>query len=298
MKNIVETIEISDMKKEGPTVDYADNDIIVTGNMEDIMCGHDDVRLGLVLVVFCMEGRMQLEMNDRTCTLHGNDMMICLPHHIIGGILLGNNLKIKAIGFSPSFVHDTIRGEREFGSVFENIHADPVRRLRKDRNEQRAVNLFGKLIAAKMNDVSDCGRRRILHHMFAAFLCQVMVSFGASPESRRAIGGERKSVTLVFKNFMKELNKDDGRHRSVSYYADRLCYSPKYVSYAVKLVSGRTAMSWINEHAIGQIKYQLRNSDKSIKEIAEIFEFPNISFFGKYVKRNLGVSPLKYRNGQ
>ena len=67
---------------------------------------------------------------------------------------------------------------------------------------------------------------------------------------------------------------------------------------SVKLVSGRTAMSWINEHAIGQIKYQLRNSDKSIKEIAEIFEFPNISFFGKYVKRNLGVSPLKYRNGQ
>lgn len=293
----METVEIKDMKKEGPAVNYCDSDIIVTDSMEEIMCGHDDVRLGLVLVVFCMEGRMQLEMNDRTCALNENDMMICLPHHIIGGILLSNNLKIKALGFSPSFVHDTLRGEREFGPVFESIHADPVRRLKKERNELRAVNLFGKLIAAKMNDGNDCGRRKILHHMFAAFLCQVMASFGASSEKGRTMYGQKKSVTLVFKNFMKELSKDDGRHRSVSYYADILCYSPKYVSYAVKSVSGRTAMSWINEHAIEQIKYQLRNSDKSIKEIAEIFDFPNISFFGKYVKRNLGVSPLRYRNG-
>ena len=55
-------------------------------------------------------------------------------------------------------------------------------------------------------------------------------------------------------------------------------------------------MDLINEHAMEHIKYQLRNSDKSIKEIAEEFNFSNQSFFGKYVKAHLGVSPQQYRD--
>lgn len=67
-------------------------------------------------------------------------------------------------------------------------------------------------------------------------------------------------------------------------------------SFVVKLVSGRTAQEWINDSAIEQIKYQLKHSDKSIKEIADDFNLSNLSFFGKYVKKHLGVSPTKYRD--
>lgn len=37
-------------------------------------------------------------------------------------------------------------------------------------------------------------------------------------------------------------------------------------------------------------------SNKSIKEIAAELDFPNPSFFGKYVKARLGLSPANYRN--
>ena len=59
---------------------------------------------------------------------------------------------------------------------------------------------------------------------------------------------------------------------------------------------GRTPLDLINENAIEHIKYRLKHSDKSIKEIAEEFDFPNQSFFGKYVKSYLGMSPARYRN--
>ena len=39
----------------------------------------------------------------------------------------------------------------------------------------------------------------------------------------------------------------------------------------------------------------LERSDKSIKEIANELNFPNISFFGKYVKKHTGMSPKQYR---
>ena len=57
------------------------------------------------------------------------------------------------------------------------------------------------------------------------------------------------------------------------------------------MLAVKTPSTLINEYTMEHIKYQLRNSDKSIKEIAEEFNFPNQSFFGKYVKAHLGVSP-------
>ena len=66
----------------------------------------------------------------------------------------------------------------------------------------------------------------------------------------------------------------------------------------VKQSSGRTALDWINEYAIQHIKFELKHSTQSMKEIAEKFNFPNQSFFGKYVKAHLGMSPARYRNSE
>ncbi|KAA5496916.1 helix-turn-helix domain-containing protein, partial [Bacteroides caccae] len=81
-----------------------------------------------------------------------------------------------------------------------------------------------------------------------------------------------------------------------SYFANELCYTPKHFSKVIKQACGRTPSDLINETAMEQIKYRLKHSDKSIKEIAEEFNFPNQSFFGKYVKAYLGTSPASYRS--
>ena len=47
---------------------------------------------------------------------------------------------------------------------------------------------------------------------------------------------------------------------------------------------------------VGRIKQHLQYSAMSIKEIATIMNFDNLSFFGKYVKKHLGISPTNYRN--
>ena len=39
----------------------------------------------------------------------------------------------------------------------------------------------------------------------------------------------------------------------------------------------------------------LRYTRKSVKEISNELDFPNSSFFGKYVKKHLGMSPKNYR---
>lgn len=95
---------------------------------------------------------------------------------------------------------------------------------------------------------------------------------------------------------------------SWSYYQETKVYTARWVicqrallyaqtfSKVIKQACGRTPSDLINETAMEQIKYRLKHSDKSIKEIAEEFNFPNQSFFGKYVKAYLGTSPASYRS--
>lgn len=51
----------------------------------------------------------------------------------------------------------------------------------------------------------------------------------------------------------------------------------------------------INRCFIDDVRLLLHNPDKSVKEISNELGFPNLSFFGKYVKRMLGMSPKAYR---
>ena len=57
-------------------------------------------------------------------------------------------------------------------------------------------------------------------------------------------------------------------------------------------------MDWITENTVVHIKYYLLQTDLSVKEIAFKLDFPEVSFFCKYVKKQLGQAPLEYRNAQ
>ena len=81
----------------------------------------------------------------------------------------------------------------------------------------------------------------------------------------------------------------------MEHYASRLCVTPKYLSAVSKSVSGSTASEVINRCIIDDVRRLLHNPDKSVKEISNELGFPNLSFFGKYVKRMLGMSPKAYR---
>jgi AraC-like DNA-binding protein len=44
-----------------------------------------------------------------------------------------------------------------------------------------------------------------------------------------------------------------------------------------------------------EIRVLLKNTTKSIKEIADAVNFPNQSFLGKFFKEHMGMSPSEFR---
>lgn len=101
----------------------------------------------------------------------------------------------------------------------------------------------------------------------------------------------------IFNTFLNLLNTYANRgERSISFYADNLCISNNYLSIVVSRVSGVTAKEWIERAVIMEAKALLKFSTLSIMEIADKLNFANDSFFNKYFKRNVGCTPLRFRN--
>lgn len=105
----------------------------------------------------------------------------------------------------------------------------------------------------------------------------------------------KSRAEVIYNRFMDLLSKHFREERNVTFYASQLCVTPKYLSAVVKEYSGKSPYRWIEEIVMDEICRLLRFSDESIKEIAYALNFPNASFFGKFVKKHTGLSPLQYR---
>lgn len=296
------TIPVLDMtifKQHPDVVDYVDDDFLVSTTINSIHTKQTKtVRMNIFLLVGCIEGNMQLDINNKTYSIGENEAVICLPTTIISSLMVSPEYKMRMIGFSTSFLQRLLKVEKDTERVFGYLYQNPVQRM---ESHPSYVGHYINLLVAKLSEPNHRYRREILQHLFSAVFCEMMATtfqkLDESPEDHSVFGTDVsiKRANIVFRQFMKELADDNGLHRSVTYYADKLCYSPKYLSSVIRQVSGRTALDWINESAVEQIKHRLKFSSKSIKEIAEEMNFSNQSFFGKYVKAHLGMSPARYR---
>ena len=99
----------------------------------------------------------------------------------------------------------------------------------------------------------------------------------------------------VFNQFIQLVNQYASQERNVSFYADKLCLTPRYLNSLIWQASNRTVMDWINEAVIIEAKVLLEYSNKLIYQIADELNFPNTSFFCKFFKRMTGMTPLAYQ---
>lgn len=104
---------------------------------------------------------------------------------------------------------------------------------------------------------------------------------------------ERKEELLS--KFIQLIIKHYKENRTLDFYAEKLFISTKYMSDIIKKTSGLTAHDWIDRYTILEAKILLRSTNKTIQEISNELNFPNHSFFSKYFKHHMGMTPKAYR---
>jgi AraC family transcriptional activator of pobA len=103
---------------------------------------------------------------------------------------------------------------------------------------------------------------------------------------------EQDPIFIKFKNL---LAREFLRHRSVSFYANSLNISPKYLSEIVKRQTGKTAGGYIDKAIILGAKVLLQKPALSVAQVSERLNFSDQSVFGRFFKTHEGMSPIEFR---
>lgn len=158
-----------------------------------------------------------------------------------------------------------------------------------------AENLY--LIAQQAKRMTYCRyyrpMMRALVQAFLYMIADVVRQRGSNEENEEDKGMTQKE--RLFKQFVSLLWASGGKNRSVGYFAEQLCIIPRYLATVVRESSEKTPLEMIHRYTANMIAQHLRSTNLTVKEICTELEFPNESFFGRFVKKHLGCSPREYR---
>lgn len=99
----------------------------------------------------------------------------------------------------------------------------------------------------------------------------------------------------LFKQLARLLIDHVQEERSVSWYASELCVTPQYLNRAIKSISQKTVYEHICIALTGRLIERLEDSGDSISQIADDFNFPDLTTMTKFFKRQTGKTPTEYR---
>ncbi len=208
-----------------------------------------------------------------------------------------NNFRAHVILISSEFMHEMDMDLKTMLPQFMKIGEKPAIQLLPE-NSEVLHKLFSQ-IDYELQRPQTIYSRKIIEHLIIAMFYQIAEFMqersDALPEQGRI---SRDRTDLYFQRFMRELSEHYQQERTVGFYANKLCITPKYLTTLIKRISGKSVSEWIDQFVIFEAKALLKHSRMSIQEIAYHLNFPNQSFFGSYFKRNTGMSPSQYKAQQ
>ncbi|WP_321374800.1 AraC family transcriptional regulator [uncultured Draconibacterium sp.] len=101
---------------------------------------------------------------------------------------------------------------------------------------------------------------------------------------------------IVVKKFFQLLEEHFHENLSVAEYADIMALTPNHLTQTVSQLTGKTSSQVIKSKQIIEIKRLLAHTNLSVSEIATTMNFPDQSYFAKFFKREVGLSPLQFRS--
>lgn len=282
-------------------IGYSDNDIVVVDSIQQFT-EVNTAHVAMNTVVICTNGKVQAQMNDIQMELHKNQVAIIPQNVMVTDVMVSPDFNLKAMFLTNRILRSFLREKITIWNDMMYIRRHHI--VTMDEDEILFYTHFYDMLTlaitkGKDNPLHTDVIQSLLRSAILA-LCgamKQMLSSDTSLADTAAIHDSGRMTSKVhFQHFLDLLHSNDVKRHTVEAYANELCITPKYLTAVCKKNSGKTANEWITEQVLEDIRYYLRQTDLSIKQICDKLAFPNPSFFGKYVKDHFGMTPLEFRN--
>lgn len=258
----------------------------------NIQLNYSENLFGFIIVT---NGMLELEINSRNMIISRGEIF-CISPGISFKLLSGNtDLEGYMLTFSPLFL-ESLHLPKSINCSLQFINYDRY-------NTTEAMFLRAKqllcLIKNETERVEHFYSREIIQNLVSVFYMDIFnahLKDSCYPAQHFKQNGTTCRAMELCKNFIWLVRQYASEQRQVRYYADRLCITPKYLSTLVKTTTGLTANEWIKDSVVNKAKHLIQTSGNStMKEISYALNFSNPSFFGKYFKKAVGISPIEYQ---
>lgn len=294
MEKEIELIRMTSTEIMEKVAAYKDEQIVILNQVNKVSETEQyfPIRADFFLAILCLRGKASLYLNNNSYEISPNDLMICHPQTLLKHGMIGDDFECCGFCLSPEYAKRIFVMSSSTGNWCSRLYLEQHPIFSLTEKESLLFCQYYNLLYSKLTGSPHRHQKELINSLLQAFIYEfqdVIEKYVQLPTSNF------KSSGNLFNAFIELLVSSYPKERSVSYYANRLFVTSKYLSAVCKENSGETASDLITCYVMKDIVYLLKSPDKSIKEIANELNFATLSFFGKYVKRNLGLSPKEYR---
>lgn len=271
---------------------YMEGAIAVFENVDSLPISTYPIRVNISMMICCVGGSAELNINLIKYTVSESEIILIQPRQTVQ-LLDRHDFKCFAIAVSPDFMERVAPIREKLMNLFLRVADKPLISVTGDEMDE--MKAYYEFMLKRIN-MKDCqNKAEIIHGLTYSTLFYLgsLVSKYIPLEPQKVSRKEE-----ILKDFLKLLSDNYYKEKSVAFYADRLFINPKHLTNVVRELTGRTAGAWIDEYVILEAKMLLKNTNYTVCQIAQKLNFANQSFFGKYFKQHVGMSPANYRNAE
>jgi AraC-like DNA-binding protein len=267
------------------------NEFFLTDNPAIASAYDYPVRLDAMVAVVCTRGYMKGRINLKPSISEASSVTILLPGQILQYEDASGDFSGYFLVMSKHFADSLMMSMQERISLSFAFFGKPCLPL-SDPDMESMLDYCNLLKKTRRIDDFSVRREMVLHLTMAFYYALIYRS------NILYAGGQPSKQGSLPERFIKLVGEHFREQREIRFYADRLCLTPKYLSRIVRESSGASAGEWIDRYVSLEAKALLRSSGMTVRQISYELNFPSQSFFGKYFKRVVGVSPKAYRESK
>lgn len=264
-----------------------EQDIIVRDTLQDLGTGEYKNHLAHAL---CTGGSCRFVFNGKELALKRGDLLIVRKGKLVERIVPAADFRVTVVYVTPGFI-ELSTPQSNYGMKGQlALFLNPVMHLAEEQYRlclKDFENLRFRLERTAHNFYRDMMINAVQTLILDFF------DFHSRLYQEEDISTQ---YAAIMNGFLQMLESGEYRtNRDVTYYADRLCVTSKYLSEVSKKVSGYAANFWINRYTVLEISRLLRDKSLTFVQISDMFGFSSPAYFSRYVQRNLGLNPTDYR---
>ena len=250
------------------------------------------------LIVICTGGMAQFDYDGQQIQLRKNDLYLYMAHSVVCNFMSSPDFNCRQIWFSRSELWNiNMYGEV---SLADLAYLKQHPKVHLSDEDVTLLDDYFQLLCRRMRDQSPLLYSDIVRSLVSTMMLEMLCMMRRDKAQKEQSDFQDDNTPGFHRRrladkFVRLVEQSDGRIRKVDDFASQLNVTPKYLSTLLKETMSRRPSEMIKLFTLKAIERHLRYSDMTMQEIANDLNFPNASFFGKYVKEHLGMTPLEYR---